>query len=72
MRRPASQALQPAPADSSGRLAALIVAVLSHPGFATHRDATGVVLAGYLGRRATRRLETRQAGVLKLLADAAR
>jgi hypothetical protein len=34
--------------------------------------ATGVVLAGYLGRRATRRLETRQAGVLKLLADAAR
>jgi ABC-2 type transport system permease protein len=34
--------------------------------------ATGVVLAGDLGRRATRRLETRQAGVLKVLADAAR
>jgi hypothetical protein len=34
--------------------------------------ATVVVLAGYLGRRATRRLETRQAGVLKVLADAAR
>jgi ABC-2 type transport system permease protein len=34
--------------------------------------ATGAVLAGYLGRRAARRLETRQAGVLKILADAAR
>jgi ABC-2 type transport system permease protein len=34
--------------------------------------ATDAVLAGYLGRRAARRLETRQAGVLKILADAAR
>ena len=34
--------------------------------------ATGVVLASFLGRRAIRRLETRQAGVLKVLADAAR
>ena len=34
--------------------------------------ASGVLLAAYLGRRAARLLETRQAGVLKILADATR